>query len=151
EDLEFARRHALQPRIEPGLIARTGKLDGQFLLDIAMSGQAALHRFEQYLLPRALGYEAHGAGGQRLAHQWQLIVHAEEQNAQQRPALQQATSGFDTTDAGQTDLQDHQVRHPLLDGTERLFAITGFEDCRLRKLRREQAAVALPDNEVTIQ
>src|SRR5690606_13760847 len=151
ENLELTWRHALQARIEPAVIRRTGKLDGQLLLYVAVTSQAALHGLDQHLPPRPLGDETHGAGRQGLAHQRQLIVHAEEQDTQQRPALQQTAGGLDSADARQADLEDHQVRYPLLDCRECLLAIARFENAGLRILRREQAAVALPDNEVIIQ
>ncbi|MDT4830872.1 hypothetical protein FQZ97_643530 [compost metagenome] len=84
EDLELALGDAAQARVV-GLLA--GQLGGQGLFDVRVAGEDAPHRLQQHFRRGALGDVARRAGIQRLAHQGQFVVHAEEQHAQLRQAL----------------------------------------------------------------
>ncbi|MNF92371.1 hypothetical protein D3C84_750140 [compost metagenome] len=137
ENLQFALGHALQTRVAGVLLRVTRQLSGQGLFDVGVARENPPHRLDQHFGRRAFGQVTRSARLQCLAHQRQLIVHAEKQHAQLRQTLSQPARGFQPADPRQAEIHDHQIRHGLLNPDQRFFTRRCFTHFHRRQQRAQ--------------
>ena len=127
-----------------------GQARGQGLLQIELAGEHSPYRLQQHRRRRSLGHVAAGTGIQRLAHQGQFVVEAEEQHTQLRQALAQPASQFQAADARQAEIDDDQRRNFPLHRLQGFFAVAGLVHLHVGEQPAQQRGQPFADHEMIV-